>query len=363
MIKIKTFMNPGNLDEQSRVDQNQSYDKESIIENFLDIINIKSLLRIVLNKTGFKFSNSFIRGLIVLIFLIWLYYFADYFWKTVILVVLIFSLILDFSGKNFDFIRKYLFNEDNNKAFLENIGSYPLNEAYRQTILRRFTPSNISFYLNKIRENPEVNLKIEYGFVLENFVQYNELSIENLNIFLSENFLNFNVLRDNIIIIILLKYKDKLSQNHLVNLYNHYGSDEKIKKYIIATQNQSEFLIKNYTEMKTYKEKIYHADSQFSELRRKLPVFPKDRLNLLNSLFFIGVIMWGSLSFSIIFLLNEKIPILINGYISSAYPYLSIISFLIAGIYSFCLMSILYSIFDDKLIKNLEDFRTFVEKI
>ena len=47
---------------------NGSYDQESIIDRFLDVINIKKLLRIVFDKTPFKVTNSFISGIVLLIF-------------------------------------------------------------------------------------------------------------------------------------------------------------------------------------------------------------------------------------------------------------------------------------------------------
>lgn len=45
-------------------------DQESIIDWFLDIINVKKLIKIVFSKTPIKVTNSFISGIILLIFLV-----------------------------------------------------------------------------------------------------------------------------------------------------------------------------------------------------------------------------------------------------------------------------------------------------
>ena len=107
-----------------------------------------------------------------LFFLIWSSY-ADNFSRNIVILILIIFLVLDLLGKNVDFIRKYLFSEDSNYAFLDNINKYSFIEAERQTKFRKFTSKNINHYLKKIHENPNP----KYGFVLENILLYNNLSI------------------------------------------------------------------------------------------------------------------------------------------------------------------------------------------
>jgi hypothetical protein len=335
--------------DQEKTDSNVQFDQESIIDRFLDVINIKRLLKIVFDKTPFRISNSFISGFILLIFLSWLYY-ADIFSKYIVILVLIIFLVLDLLGKNVGFVRRFLFSEDSNNAFLDNINKYSFDEAGRQTILRKFTPSNINHYLQKIKENP--NLK--YGFVLENILLYNRLSIENFDILFSEDFLNFNLLRRDFVINLLMNYKDRLSKNDLVNLCNYYKTDEKILRYIFATQIQSEFLVRINTDLMVYSEKFQiNKDSEFYKLKRNLPSFPLDLMNLRLNTLKLGIILC-----LVLFAGNSLI---INGYVNPSYSIILLLVFMAVLLFSALIAYTIYHIFYPRLMDKWDKFKTFVE--
>ena len=338
----------------------QSY-PVSIIDRFLDSINIKKLLKIILHKPPFKVTNSFISGFILLIFLIWLYYLSDNTSKSIIIGVLIIFLILDFLGKNVDFIRTFLFSEDSNKAFINNISKYSSDEAEKQTRIRRFTSSNINHYLDKVKKNPNS----EYGFVLENILIYNSLSIENFDIIFSEEFLKLNLLRKNLIIKLLMSYKDKLSKKDLLNLYNYFKIDDKILRYIFATQTQSEFLIKDNLELNVYAEKFQiNSDSNFKTLKLNLPNLEIDRRKLLESSVNNGAVITFFLTLAFTGILNFFMDILLtNGNLNPKHSINFLLVFVFSLIISVVIVSINWKIFSQIQIKNWNNFKAFVESV
>jgi hypothetical protein len=263
-------------------------------------------------------------------------------------------------GKNVDFIRKFLFNEDNNKAFLDNMNKYSFDEIGQQTRLRKFTSSNVNHYLNKIKKDPNS----EYGFVLENILSHSDLTIENFNILFSEEFLKLNFLRDEIVIRLLMIYKDKLSQKNLLNIYNHFKTNEKIVRYIFATQIQSEFLINENNQLKNYSERFQSTKSSaFYELRENLPNLSKEILNLASNLVTIGLILWVLLSMSILFIINifQKNLMLSNGYINPSYSSTFFLISIIVLIYVGSMMYILWKILSEKKIEKWKKFKSFVD--
>jgi hypothetical protein len=244
------------MDDSQSVEEKRFNDPDSIIDRFLDIINVKKLLTVVINKTPLKTTNTFISGLILAIFLTWLYNELHVLQVTldswmIVLYILVLFLIVELLGKNVDSIKRLLFNEDNNRAFLKNITiSRNVYDTQNEILLRKFSPSNIDFYLNIIETNPHA----ESGFVLEKLIIGTDLTINNLNKLFSPTIIPF--IREEIAIELLLNYRNKLSKENLLNLYNYFRSNDLIIKYICATQSQCEFLRNENVELATLYKKI-----------------------------------------------------------------------------------------------------------
>jgi hypothetical protein len=351
------------MDDSSSLEKKSDKEEDSIINRFLDVINIKEFLEIIFSKIHIKTSDSFISGFILAIFLIWLYHELSILelnlssWMVVLYVLFIF-LFLDFLGKNTDTIKKFLFNEENNRNFLNNINSYDARNVQNEILLRNFSPLNINFYLNKIEEEPQK----ESGFIFENIIINNDLTVENLNKIFSPRIRIF--LRENLVIDLLIKYRNRLSINNIKNLYDYYGSNERILKFIFATQNQSEFLKNENIELLPYFEKYrLNKTSEFVKINNELI---KNDISNFREFTFRSIITLLIFQFMVIFFIGSVVkPQFISsaGYVDPFYNsilmFLFFLSFCISLIAGFSLASYLRK--ERERIR--EQFKEIVEKI
>lgn len=276
----------------------------------------------------------------------------------IVLFVLVFFLCLELLVKNVDKLKSILFNEDNNKTFLDNLHKYSIDEIARQTRIRNFSSSNVNHYLNKIKKEPSS----EYGFVLENILSYSNLSIENFNILFSEEFLKLNFLRDEIVIRVLMRYKDSLSQKNLLNLYHRFKNNDRIQKFMFATQIQSEFLVNENSQFKKYYQKFQSEKSlEFSKLKRELPNLGTDQQKLLSKLGMLGVIGLGCLTYVIFNGLNSQRNLMLpNGYINPSFSFIFLIIFFGICLYVFAWIYVSWRFFSEKIWKKWDLFMSFV---
>jgi hypothetical protein len=276
----------------------------------------------------------------------------------IILVVLIIFLFLEVLVKNVDKLKSILFNEDKNRTFLDNMHKYSVDEIKGQTRIRDFTSSNVNHYLNKIKKDPSSG----YGFVLENILSYSDLSIENFNILFSEEFLKLNFLRDEIVIRVLMRYKDTLSQKNVLNLYNHFKNNEKIHKFIFATQIQSEFLVNENSQfIRYFKSFQSEKSSEFSKLKRELPNLWNDQQKLLSQLVTYGIFGWLCLTFFIITGFKSQPNFLLsNGYVNPSFSFIFLMIFIGESVYVIAMMYISWKIFSEKIWDKWDKFMYFV---
>lgn len=343
----------------SNVIPSSQKDQESIIDWSLDIINIKKLLTIIFSKTPIKVTDSFISGIILLVFLIWIFNFNDHFTQMIVIIILSIFLTLEILVKNVDKLKRILFSEDNNNSFLDNLQKYSIDETKRQSRIREFTSGNVNHYLKKILADPN----IENGFILENIVSYSDLSIENFNILFSDEFLKQNFLRQEIIIRILMRYKDSLSQLNLLNLYNNFKTNDEIQKYIFATQIQSEFLVKENPHLNKYYEKFQVKQTpEFFILIKNLPNLSNARQQLFSKIISIGFLVWFILILVIIYEFSTIYPnfILSTGVINPSFSLIFFIVFLITSLCILSMIYILWKLLSDKIMKKWTDFMDYV---
>ncbi len=279
------------MDSTAELPEIQAEEPESIIAMTLDIINIREFFRVIFKKLHIVATKPFVDGLILLLFLIILYKYAnililDLSWPMVIIYVVTIFILLDLSGANIDRIKGILFTEEKNRQFLENIYKYPDDELAIQTKIRKFSPSNITFFLTTIKNDPNKN----YGFVFENILLKNELSPNNLDLLFTNEILGF--CRDGVVIDLLIKYKDLLSKNNILNLFNYSKNNETLLKFIFATQKQSEFLYKQIIEKEDitifYEQFQVNKSKEFTDLESQISKDPSRIMGFLFILFWLG---------------------------------------------------------------------------
>lgn len=259
-------------------------DPDSVISIFFDMFNIKKILKTIFNLIRVKTTDSFISGIILIIFLWFLYHFTlnstdigifeisfPPTWPMIIFWIIIIFVVVDLLASNVGSIKKYLFNEEKNKAFLENLKSYPANKIEDEIILRKLSSSNINYYLDLVKEDPTY----ENAFILDYITRTDKLTIDNFNRIFTFEILKF--FSESSIIRILLYHQNKLSENNLKNLFEYFKCNELIIKMIFATQDQTELLIRSDINLKRFYDefemnKTENFDLVKTEMERKIHI-------------------------------------------------------------------------------------------
>lgn len=300
------------LSEKSNV-ENQSYLKRnieeppSIISLFFDQLNFKGLLKKIFEKTPIEVTDSFIDATLLFVFLaILLYPFGVLKFELSIYTVLLFAIglgaILEFIGINTPYLKRFFVTDMRTKMILEKIPSMTKREIEENLEVLNFSSKCMNLFLQSLERKQS-----KYpSFIIDLVIETQILRKENLDLLLSPKLCN-NI-RPDMMIKVLLKYRDFLTPENIQNIYNNYKNDDDIIKILIATQKDSYFLIQkpfkndktensidsNFLEYyKTYQEEGKHLDW----ILKIIPVskFQKNYY-FLSSLLFFGFIAFYILS-------------------------------------------------------------------
>jgi energy-coupling factor transporter transmembrane protein EcfT len=314
-------------------DPNTTSDQNSLIESYLDQYGISVFLNNSFEKFPIKTTKISRQAIILFIFLLFVFNSAhllalDFSIPMISLYGLILIILIDLIPRNsshLGYFKKYLFSEEKNRVFLDNLCKYRNNDIEHEIRLRDFSSSTICYFLEKIRSDPNKY----HEFIIETVLQTSRLSPENLDQIFTEEILSH--LREKFIIRLLIKYQNQLSQKNLEVLYYYIKSNDRLVRLLIATQNQSESICKKLGN----EEKLKKYYEQFQ--LEKTPEF----VNYENKLHYNNNTIWMVISLSsltTVFLIIICVaallgmPILTNGIINPWILFICFIAMLISVI-------------------------------
>jgi hypothetical protein len=217
-------------------------DEDSIIHVFFDTLGVKKIVKRIFNFIHIKTTDQFIDGFILLIYLSLLFASLELInWNHLSVVVTLFMvgifIFFELIGKNTDVLKRFLFSEESNKWFIENINSFSYDQIRYKIKNRVFSFSNITLLLTKITHHPDLNSSV----IIEGILENNDLSKENIDKIFSPDLLG--IFREGFVHYLLMRFKNSLTIGNIQNLYTFYKSNDLMIKMIFATQLHSELLI------------------------------------------------------------------------------------------------------------------------
>ena len=256
---------------------NTNGDQNSLIESYLDQYGVNLFLNNTFEKFPIKTTKISRQAIILFIFLAVVFNSAklinlDFSVPMLSLYGLLGIIFLDVIPRNsshLGYFKRFIFTEEKNRIFIDNICTYQNNEIPREISLRNFSSSSINYFLEKIKCDP----KKYHEYIIESFLRLTRLSPENLDLVFTAEILMH--LRESFIINLLIKYRNQLSQNNITIYYNFFKLNDKMIRLLFATQNQSEFLYKlerDSLQLKQYYENFQlNKTVDFIKFDKKLP--------------------------------------------------------------------------------------------
>jgi hypothetical protein len=232
-------------------------EEDSIIEFFLDTFNFKRVLKkIVNNQSYFKITNNFINLILMLLFLAFIFWQDDVLTlekksTTITLMVLVIGAFLEFFGANTSVFKGFLNNEIKTKRFIDRLPFLSYREIKQGIRDQTFSPACFNYFIEGLRDINKYPPSVVY-LVLDSHYLWKQ----NLDLLFSPEIIK-NI-STKLILRILFKKRNCLTQDNILNIYNSYSNNRDIVKTLIATQEYSEFLIK-----------LYPEDSELSEYFQK----------------------------------------------------------------------------------------------
>ncbi|MPM45044.1 hypothetical protein SDC9_91729 [bioreactor metagenome] len=246
-------------------------DENSIVAFFLDTFNLKKFLETIINSQSyFKITHNFINIILLMLFL------AFIFWQvnllkfeknsaTITLMILGFCAIFELLGANTSIFKGFLDSDIKTKKFIEGIPFLSSYKIEKEVKRQNFSQYCLEYFIEKLKDVNAYSQNTVY-IVLDS--QY--LGKRNLDALFSAEIIN-NISRK-IILKILFRYRNNLTQENMENIYNAYSYDDDIVKMLIATQEYSDFLKKSYPEDLRLPEyyKKYQTGKKYLDWRLKL---------------------------------------------------------------------------------------------
>lgn len=333
-------------------------ERPSVISLFFDQLNFKGLFRGIFKKTPIKVTDQFIDAILLFLFLLYIFYSLGVLtmWSsyTVLLMAIGLLAFLEFIGINTPWLKQFFAMDARTKIFLETVHSMTKREIEEEIRLLNFSSKCMNLYLQSIEKG---NNKYP-PYLINLVINTQNFRRENLDLLFSPNVLKY--IRPEMIIKVLFKNRDFLTQENIQNIYNYYKHNDNIIKILIATQKDSYFLIKKALDndnsgniadskfcefYKTYQEEEKHLDWI-------LKIIPSSKLRTIrNSLLFISffgflIIYASSVAYGKITLHNPED---------------------FAGIFfaPFFLTAIVMGIFVDPIIRKIKDiyFNRYINNI
>ncbi len=275
---------------------------ESLISKICDQFNLKESLIKLSKKTPWNITNEFLDALILFFFLFLVFRDAgilkfEFTLHIIALSVIGLSALIELFVINTHLLKKYFGKDANTKRILKGIDKLSPREIKKEIKSLTFSSKCINFFLELLKKEPS-----KYPpYILEEIIDTQRLRNENFNLLFDPIILENT--QPKIIIRVLAKYRDCLSQNNILNLYSVYKENENILKVMIATQSNSYFLIEKFPEdeslFKLYNK--YQENKEHLDLTLKIVPISKFRPVL------DGLLTISFLIFLVIFLLDSPI--------------------------------------------------------
>jgi hypothetical protein len=273
----------------------------SVINTVLDQFAITHGIKKIIDKTSWKATDQLNDAIVLFIFLIILFYESqllrwDLSVASITLYVLVFFIIVEFVGANSPYFKRFFFSEERVEHFIKNLASYKTTDVDKNLSLLTFSPKNINSLLTIIRTDKN---KI-HPYIIDDILRYTTLSTENLDLIFNFDILELN-LRKELVIDLLIKYKNQLSPQNIQNIYTIYKDDEKMIKILIATQIDSQSLLSINSDNPKLKEFFdkYQMDEKKKSKNSKL--IARTKIDIISCRIASLLILWLVFIVSIIF--------------------------------------------------------------
>jgi len=236
----------------------------SVIQRFCDQFEIKDPILKLVNKTSLKLTSQFFDLIILVIFLFIIFYesgILKYELNTpaITLIMILFVAMIELIGAHTSLLKRFFINDEKAKYFFNNAPSmtYKQMEDYIENLY--FSSKCINRLLKLLAQNPNYLPKE----IIDRIISTQDLTKENLDLLFSPNIIKY--IRTSMIMHILLQKQNKLTQENIQNIYNHYIDDRTMIKILIATQSDVNILLREgehedlsryYTNFQVKKEQI-----------------------------------------------------------------------------------------------------------
>jgi hypothetical protein len=182
---------------------------------------------------------------------------------TITLLIIGIPILIEIFVANSPSLKKYFSNEEKAKNFLIKINSMTHEQIQENINTINFSSENMGLLLKHIFQNQE---KIPV-YIIKDIIDYNELTINHINlVFSEENLQIYNDEDEDFIINLLLRFRGKLNKENIRNIYTVFKTKEGIIKVLIATQPESAVLIRETNDKRitslyeSYHQTMVHED-------------------------------------------------------------------------------------------------------
>jgi hypothetical protein len=297
----------------------------SVIKLIFDQFAITHAFKNIMYKTSWKVTNQLNDAIVLFIFLVILYYESnllklDLSLASITLYVLIIFIIIEFIGANNPYFKRLFFSEEKAEHFINNLKSYRTTEVDKDLSLLTFSPKTINSLLTII----ETDKNKIHPYIVDDILRYNTLSTENLDRIFSFEILRSNLRRE-LIIDLLMKYKNQLSQKNIENIYTFFKEDENLVKILIATQIDSQSLFgieSDNSKLKEYFDKYQINEKNKTEISILIARTKTDEIFYrIASLILLWPVIWFSIvycmfSLQIVTAVNLSAVLILSFFIS-----------------------------------------------
>ncbi len=251
------------------------FKESSLIQKLFDQFLIKENILRLANQSSFTFTEWFFDSVILFLFFLVIFYFADLMiWginsATMVLMTIALVSIIEFIGANYSKVRRWLSSEEQTNKVLDNIVNIPSPELERKVDDLRFSSRCLNKLFSIISDDPN---RIP-PYIVERIVTNQALTQENLNkIFMPKTLLN---VREEVIFNVIFRKRDKLTKQNIQNIFNSFSDNDRILKMLIATQKDSKEILEDRSQRDIYiqfYDKYQNRKEQIDFFMKINPVF------------------------------------------------------------------------------------------
>jgi len=268
-------------------------DENSIVAFFLDTFNLKKFIETVANSQSyFKITHNFINIILLIFFL------AFVFWEneilklektsaTMTLMVLGFGAIFEFLGANTSIFKGFLDSDTKTKKFIDGLPALRNIRIEKEVTRLDFSPRCLNYFIKKLED-----INIYSQSVVFVVLDSQSLRKENLDLLFSTEIIKN--LSKKLILTLLFRYKNSLTQENMKNIYNNFHLDNDVMKILIATQEYSDFLIKLHSEDSKLSKFYQRYQTEKVYMDWKLKIIPINKLSTIRKVltFLILFVSW-----------------------------------------------------------------------